>query len=191
MQRLLRPDYALLVGGIPSVNSPRISALVEQQLHLRAGSTPSKGWSGFEHGNWWVNYEYRVDGAQQPMGRPAPFGQWQLRRESDDAQLLPIDTDVRNARNRLNAVAVTLGGGQRPAEWPLRKELTVYFRGSRAITVHLDQNNRMVGTGAWYLSKEEMQQLAEAAGWSDVGSGLLNWVWGTSGGKPPPITTLR
>ena len=40
------------------------------------------------------------------------------------------------------------------------------------------------------MSKEEMQQLSQAAGWSDLGSGLLSWVWADSGGKPPPIATL-
>jgi hypothetical protein len=191
MGLLLRPDFALTVGGIPTVNSPRIAALVEQQLHLRAGSTPTKDWKGWGHGNWWVEYEYRVDGAQQPIGRPAPFAEWRLSRERADAQLLPVDTDVRNARDRLNAVAGTLGGMQRPAEWPLRKQITVYFRGSRAITVHLDGGNRVIGTGSWYMSKDEVEQIAQAAGWKDLGSDILGWVCADAGGKPPPIKQLR
>src|SRR3954463_13775714 len=91
----------------------------------RGGSARVPRSTSPEHGNWWVNYEYRVDDAQQPMGRPAPLAQWRLHRERENAQLLPIDTDVRNARKSLNAVAATLGRAQRPAEWPLRKELMV------------------------------------------------------------------
>lgn len=57
--------------------------------------------------------------------------------------------------------------------------------------MHLNGDNRIIGTGAWYMSNDEMRQIAESAGWSDLGSGLLNWVWAGSGGKPPPITTLH
>jgi hypothetical protein len=191
MGLLLRPEFSLVVGGIPTVNSPRIAALVEQQLHLRTGSTRTRTWAGWEHGNWWVEYEYRVDGAQQPIGRPAPFSDWRLSREEEDAKLLPVDTDVRNARDRLNAVAGTLGGPQQPAEWPLRKQLTVYFRGSRAINVRLDGHNKIVGTGSWYMTQDEVKQITQAAGWADLGSGIVGWVWADAGGKPPTIKQLH
>jgi hypothetical protein len=101
IDRLLKPDF-IDEGPIASVNSPRIAALTERELFLRSGSSPSKDWAGWKHGDWWVAYEYRVDGAMEPPARVAPFNEWRLSRESPGAKLYPIDPAVRNARDRLN-----------------------------------------------------------------------------------------
>ena len=191
MKLLLKPGFYTVVGGIPTIDGPRIAAHVEQQLFLRSGSTPSETWAGWKHGDWWLEYQYRVDGAQEPMGPPKPFGDWKLSREKADATLLPIDTDVRNARDRLNALKGKLGGTHKPADWPLRKDSPLYFRGSRAITVNLDGRNWVTGTGGMYMSAEEMKGLKEAAGWSDLGRGLVSWVWADTSGDPPPIEQIR
>jgi hypothetical protein len=191
MRLLLRREFIQVVGGVPTVNSPRIAAHVEQQLILKSGSTPSETWAGWRHGDWWLQYEYRVDGAMEPGQRVNPFSQWRLSRDKEDAQLLPIDTDVRHARDRLNALRATLGTQHHPSSWPLNKQLQVYFLGSRAVTVNLDGNNRIVGTGGMYLDREELGRIGEAAGWSDLGQGIVSWVWAGSNGLPPPISTIR
>ncbi len=191
MRLLLRREFIQVVGGVPTVNSPRIAAHVEQQLILKSGSTPSETWAGWHHGDWWLQYEYRVDDAMEPGQRMNPFSQWRLSREKEDAELLPIDTDVRHARDRLNALRDTLGTQHHPSSWPLNKQLQVYFLGSRAVTVNLDGNNRIVSTGGWYLDREELQRVRDAAGWSDLGQGMVSWVWASTNGLPPPIRTIR
>jgi hypothetical protein len=191
MKRLLQPEFITTAGGIPSVNSPRIAAHVEHELLLRAGSSPSTDTLGWKHGNWWVEYEYRVDNAVLSWHDVAPFDQWRLKRESEDAMLLPIDTDVRKTRDRLNEIQPTLGGRHQVANWPLRKTVRVYFDGSRAVEVTLDGDNGVRGWGLWYMEKAQAERLRTSAGWDDLGFGLVHWVWGATGGAPVPIDRIR
>jgi hypothetical protein len=191
MQLLLKRSYVTTVGGVPTVNSARIAAHVEHELLLRAGASPSTSWAGWKRGDWWLVYEYRVDNAILSWNRIGPFSEWKLKREKGDATLLPIDTAVRQARDRLNALQSTLGGPHRPREWPIRKMLKVYFQGSSAVEALLDAGNRYRGAAAWYLDREQTDRLGTAAGWGDVGRGLVDWVWTTSGGEPPDIDKIR
>ncbi len=191
MRLLLRRSFIQTVGGVPTVNSPRIAAHVEQQLILKSGSTPTESWAGWRHGDWWLQYAYRVDNAMDPARRVSPFSGWRLSREEADAKLLPIDTEVRHARDRLNALRNTLGTKHHPSRWPLNKRVEVYFAGSRAVTVHLDGHNRITGTSGMYLDRTDLERIGGAAGWSDLGRGLVNWVWAASHGLPPPIDTVR
>jgi hypothetical protein len=190
MRLLLKHGFFDVVGGVPTVATARIAAHVEEQLHLRTGATTSTDWAGWQHGGWWVEYAYRVDDALDPMLRAEPFSGWRLSREEPNAHLYPLDTEPRNARARLNALRQELGGQHQPATWPLEKRLRVYVRGSYAIIVSLDGGNRVVGTSYEYLSSEAAERLRAAAGWSDLGSGLVRWIWAASGGVPVPIDTL-
>jgi hypothetical protein len=66
-------------------------------------------------------------------------------------------------------------------DWPLRKRLKLYFRGSFALTASLAGDNRIEGLGWEYLDPRQVEQLLQAAGWDRSGHGLVRWVWGSSG----------
>jgi hypothetical protein len=189
IERLLQPDF-IDTGAIASVNSARIAALTERQLFLRSGSSPSEDWAGWKKGDWWLEYQYRVDGAMGGYGKAAPMDEWRLSRESEDATLYPIDPAVRNARDRLNELQASLGGPHRVRDWPVRKRVKLYVRGSYALTVELDGANRAKGLGAEYLDRRQVEALVEAAGWDWSGNGLLRYVWGGSG-LPADINKIR
>ncbi len=180
IERLLKPDF-VDEGPIASVNSPRIAALTERELFLRSGSSPSEDWAGWKHGDWWIEYRYRVEGALDPMHRAAPFDQWRLESAPEAATLYPIDPAVRNARDRLNELQRSLGGPHRVRDWPLRKLLKLEVLGSYALTVWLDGNNRAQGLGSEYLDRRSVEELLKAAGWDWSGHGLRRYVWGPSG----------
>ena len=67
-------------------------------------------------------------------------------------------------------------------------ELRDYVRGSRALVVRLDGQNKVLGVGGEYLDRKEVDELLAAAGWDSSGRGLLNWVWGSE--QPADIPTL-
>jgi hypothetical protein len=163
------------------------TAVAEREAIVRGGAKQSADWLGWKHGGWWVEYEYRVEGAWDGTFKVMPFNQWQLTRDRPDAVLYPIDTEPREARNRLNE----LGGPHDVADWPLRKVLKLYVRGSYALTVTLDGKNKVVSTGTEYLDPRIAQRLHKEAGWDNPGRDLADWVWSGTGGLPPDIDRLR
>jgi len=187
MRMLLRKEFVGMGESVPVVDSPKVAALVEQQLFLKLGSTKSKSWAGWEHGNWWIEYNYHVHDAFPGLRRVAPVSGWKI---SDDGRvmLLPIDTDIRNARNHLNRLHKTLGP-MRVRDWPLRKVIHVWFDHAGAIDVSFTASNKLDGFGVWYM-KDKVPALKQATGWSDVGAELARLIWARSSGAPPDIDHL-
>jgi len=192
MGTLLKPEFFTQPSGFPTIDSARIAATTEYELFVHAGASPSKDWAGWQHGDWWIEYEYRADGAMAPPREVYPISQWRLSQEhGSTAKLFPIDPAVHKSRDRLNEIQKSRGGGHRVRDWPLRKTLKLYVRGSRALVVQLDGKNRIQGAGGEYLDREEIERLRQAAGWEDLGRGLTNWVWSASGGLPPDIDKIE
>lgn len=195
LHRLLKPNFTqTAMGGVPVIDSAAIAATMEKDLLFRAATTPWETWSGWKHGDAWLEFNYTIDNTIANLTPTAP-SQWK-KPDISWIYIFPLGmSELPDLNNRINVLYdKTLKQPKDTKLWPIRKTLRVLLRYAGQVTIELGEHNEYHG---WFTSIDDriIKKYLQAAG-TDVASKdmfqkfLLNQLWAESNGVPPVIEKL-